>query len=111
MAAVRAYAAGKELRPEAWRTAIRFTLEEFAARHPGRSVEIRIPWVGAVQAIAGPRHTRGTPPNVVETDGETWLALAVGKPADARNITYSGVRADLSQYLPLFGAAQLRIPR
>lgn len=87
-------------------TAVRFTLEELATAHPGRSVEVRVPPFGAAQAIAGPRHTRGTPPNVVETDAHTWLELAVGElswaeaSADAR-VRDSGIRADLSAALPL----------
>lgn len=104
--ALRAFARGDEQTTADMRLAVRFALEEFADRHPGRSVEIRIPWVGAVQAIAGPIHTRGTPPNVVEMDGRTWLALAVGNEPEGQ-ITFSGTRADLSEYLPLFGPAEL----
>src|SRR4051812_25630746 len=65
--------------------AVRFTLEELEARAPGRSVEVRVPPFGAVQCIEGLQHRRGTPPNVIETDAATWLALAVGRlsPADA----------------------------
>ncbi len=73
---------------------------------PGRSVEIRVPPFVAVQAIAGPRHTRGTPPNVVETDARTWLHLATGRRAFADavaggDVRASGNRADLTPYLPL----------
>lgn len=77
-----------------------------AAKHPGRSVEVRVPPVIAVQCIAGPRHTRGTPPNVVETDPVTFLRLATGR-ADwsealaAGHVRASGNRADLSEQLPL----------
>lgn len=104
MALIQKYAAGETLTAAEQRTAVRFALEEFAYRHPGHSVEIRIPWVGAVQAIAGINHRRGTPPNVVEMNGATWLALVTaGQPAPADTaITYSGTRADLSAYLPLF---------
>ena len=102
MALVDKWKAGGELGTSAKRTAVRFALEEFASRHPGHAVEIRIPWIGAVQAIEGPKHRRGTPPNVVEMDGDTWLALCTGQPADHTKISYSGVRADLSPYLPLF---------
>ena len=75
-------------------------------RAPGRSVEVRVPPYAAVQVIPGVRHTRGTPPAVVETDAETWVALASGRlswaAADAAgSITASGERADLSAYLPL----------
>jgi hypothetical protein len=88
------------------RTAVRFTLEELADVAPGRAVEVRVPPDGAVQAVPGPRHTRGTPPNVVETDPQTWLALATGALtwAEARatgRVSASGDRADLSALLPL----------
>ena len=91
------------------RTAVRFTLEELAEVAPGNSVEVRVPPDGAVQAVAGPRHTRGTPPNVVETDPATWLALACGALtwADAVAdgvVSASGERADLSGQLPLQAA-------
>jgi hypothetical protein len=87
-------------------TAVRFLLEELASAHEGHTVEVRVPPYGAVQAIPGPRHTRGTPPNVVEMDATTWLALATGSLswADARasdRISASGSRADLSEVLPL----------
>jgi len=77
-----------------------------ADKYPGRSVEIRIPPFAAVQAIEGPRHTRGTPPNVVETDPMTWISLALGQQqwqdAEASGrILASGVRADISDLLPL----------
>lgn len=89
------------------RTAVRFTLEELAVGSPGNSVEVRVPPAAAVQAIAGPRHTRGTPPNVVETDMETWLRLATGRlgwqeALAGGRVNASGVRADLSGVLPLF---------
>jgi hypothetical protein len=89
-------------------TAVRYTLEELAARHPGRSVEVRVPPHGAVQCIEGPPHKRGTPPNVVETDAPTWLALVTGTQqwTDAEvagRIRASGLRANLSAYLPMSG--------
>jgi Bacterial SCP ortholog len=59
-------------------TAVRLTARTLAAEAPGASVEVRVPPFVAVQCIAGPRHTRGTPPNVVETDPRTWLLLATG---------------------------------
>lgn len=86
--------------------AVRHLLRLLAERAPGRSVEVRVPPYGAVQAVEGPRHTRGTPPNTVETDPVTWLALAAGRldwataVADGR-ARASGLRADLSAYLPL----------
>lgn len=90
------------------RTAVRYTLEELAARAPGGAVEIRVPPDGAVQAVPGPGHTRGTPPNVVETDPRTWLELVTGRAAWADTVadgrvTASGLRADLSPVLPLDG--------
>lgn len=75
-------------------------------RAPGNSVEVRVPPYAAVQVIPGVRHTRGTPPAVVETDAETWLALATGElawsdaVADGR-VRASGERTDLTAYLPL----------
>ncbi len=77
-----------------------------AAQQPGRSVELRVPPFAAVQAITGPRHTRGTPPNVIETDPLTWLRLATGRVAwvdavAANALRASGTRADLSAYLPV----------
>lgn len=87
-------------------TAVRYSLEELAARAPGNSVEVRVPPFGVTQCIPGPRHTRGTPPNVVECDAATWLALVTGRTswADAvehGQVAASGLRADLSAELPL----------
>lgn len=87
-------------------TAVRYLLEELAERAPGNTVEVRVPPLGATQCIEGPRHTRGTPPNVVEMTAAVWFALATGKitwqqaTANAQ-ISASGVRADLSDVLPL----------
>ena len=88
-------------------TAVRFLLEELAARAPGNSVEVRVPPLGATQCIEGPRHTRGTPPNVVEMTAETWFALATGslnwdEASVEGKISASGTRADISEVLPLF---------
>jgi uncharacterized protein (TIGR03083 family) len=86
--------------------AVRTLAEILAGAQPGRSVEVRVAPFVAVQAVAGPRHTRGTPPNVVETDPLTWVRLATGRitfadgVADGR-VAASGNRADLSAYLPL----------
>jgi hypothetical protein len=87
-------------------TAVRYTLEELADRSPGRSVEVRVPPYGAVQCIEGPRHTRGTPPNVIETDAATWLSLASGgmtweEGVASGSIHASGQRASLEGLVPL----------
>jgi hypothetical protein len=87
-------------------TAVRYLLQLLAEKAPGNSVEVRVPPFGAVQVIEGPRHTRGTPPNVVETDPATWIALATGveqwtDAAAAGRISASGTRADISALLPL----------
>ncbi len=87
-------------------TAVRYLLQVLADAAPGNSVEVRVPPFGAVQCVEGPGHSRGTPPNVLETDALTWLAIATGVTAwgDARahgRISASGSRADLSAYLPL----------
>jgi hypothetical protein len=86
--------------------AVKTTARWLGQHVPGRSVELRVPPHVAVQCIEGPRHTRGTPPNVVETDAATWLRLATGEltwdaaVAEGR-VTASGNRADLSGLLPL----------
>jgi hypothetical protein len=86
--------------------AVKTSARWLAQQVPGRSVELRVPPHVAVQCVPGPRHTRGTPPNVVETDAATWLRLALGRldwaaaVADGL-VTASGNRADLSAHLPL----------
>ena len=86
--------------------AVKTTARWLAQQVPGRSVEVRIPPHVAVQCVEGPRHTRGTPPNVIETDAATWLRLVTGEltwagaVADGK-VTASGNRADLSALLPL----------
>ena len=59
--------------------AVRYSLEELAKKAPGNSVEVRVPPLGVVQCVEGPRHTRGTPPNTVEMNPDTWFALATGE--------------------------------
>ncbi len=85
---------------------VKATLALLVAKNPGRAIEVRIPPYSAVQCGDGPTHTRGTPPNVIEMDADTWLALANGKINWAAamatgKINASGARADLSEYLPL----------
>jgi len=91
---------------DATATAVRYLLQVLAKNAEGNSVEIRVPPHGAVQAIDGPNHTRGTPPNVVEMDADTWIALATGTrqwadALEAGDISASGSRADLSEHLPV----------
>ena len=88
------------------RAAVRWLLAALASATPGRSVEVRVPPYGAVQCVPGPRHTRGTPPNVVEMDPITWVEVATGRSAwadavAAGRIRASGTRADLSEFLPV----------
>jgi hypothetical protein len=87
-------------------TAVRYLLEELGTRAEGNTVEVRVPPFGAVQCIEGPRHTRGTPPNVVEMSPEIWFALATGELSwDAAvadgSIHASGIRAEIKDQLPL----------
>lgn len=92
--------------PSALKLVVRALLDRLVASAPGRSVEVRIPPYAAAQCVAGPRHTRGTPPNTVEADPLTWVAVATGRVdwhdavAQGR-IRASGERADLTPYLPL----------
>lgn len=86
--------------------AVRYLLEELAEVAPGNSVEVRVPPLGATQCIEGPRHTRGTPPNVVEMSPRVWFDLALGnmswEDASAEHlVSSSGVRASLDEVLPL----------
>ncbi len=86
--------------------AVRFILQEFARIAPGKSVEVRVPPHGAVQIVEGLGHTRGTPPNVIELDAATLVALAVGAETwdaavDRGAVRASGTRATLAEFLPL----------
>ncbi|MGN6128157.1 MAG: sterol carrier family protein [Humibacter sp.] len=88
-------------------TAVRYLLQALADKVPGNTVEVRVPPFGAVQCVEGPRHTRGTPPNVIEMDAATWLSLATGSAtwADAvasGAVHASGTRATLEPYLPVY---------
>jgi hypothetical protein len=103
---LRALDDGSDPAPDELGTAARYLLYLLAAQYPGRILEVRIPPVAAVQCMPGPVHTRGTPPNVVETDPLTWLRLATGRLGWADAVTSaavhaSGPRADLAPYLPL----------
>jgi Bacterial SCP ortholog len=98
---------------EQTRLLVKHFLAVLGAQAPGRSVEVRVPPYAAVQAIPGVRHTRGTPPAVVETDASTWVGLATGSLSwdEAERsglLRASGERADLSPYLPLTNPEDLR---
>ena len=85
--------------------AVRWCLQEFARIAPGRSVEVRVPPFGAVQIVEGPGHTRGTPPNVIELDAVTLVALVVGRESWEVAVTRgavhaSGTRATLAELVP-----------
>lgn len=88
-------------------SAVRLTARTLATLAPGASVEVRVPPFVAVQCISGPRHTRGTPPNVVETDPRTWLRLVTGlldvdEAADHGALRLSGSRAgEVAAWLPI----------
>lgn len=104
-AAVRGVLAADADRPTL-ATATRYLLQVLADTSPGRSVEVRVPPFGAVQAVEGPRHTRGTPPNVVEIDAETFVAMATGgiswaEAAAAGRVHASGARSDVASLFPL----------
>jgi hypothetical protein len=91
---------------EQTRLLVKHFLAVLSERAPGASVEVRVPPYAAVQAVPGVRHTRGTPPAVVELDAETWIALSTGEltwaaAEGAGRVRASGERADLSALLPL----------
>jgi len=86
----------------------RLLADALAVKAPGASTEVRVPPYAVVQCVEGPRHTRGTPPNVVETDPLTWIRLATGRTEwktalDEAKVSASGERADLGALLPLMG--------
>ncbi|MFI9566979.1 maleylpyruvate isomerase family mycothiol-dependent enzyme [Streptomyces rishiriensis] len=91
---------------QALAAATRLLADALAVRAPGGATEVRIPPFAVVQCVQGPRHTRGTPPNVVETDPLTWIRLATGRvtwreAVEAAKVGASGERADLAALLPL----------
>lgn len=96
--------------------AVRLTARTLATAAPGGSVEVRIPPFIAVQCVAGPRHTRGTPPNVVETDPRTWLLVATGLLGFSEAVANGGLRlsgsraADVGQWFPLLDRNSLETP-
>ena len=85
---------------------VKTTLNALTVKAPDRAIEVRVPPYAAVQCGEGPTHTRGTPPNTIEMDAQTWLALASGElswdqAVDSGAVLASGLRADLAQFLPL----------
>ncbi|TFD71104.1 MULTISPECIES: sterol carrier family protein [unclassified Cryobacterium] len=105
-AALAAVAAGTSASRDIRAQAVRYTLQLLAEQAEGNTLEVRVPPFGAVQCVAGPRHTRGTPPNVIETDAVTWLALATGALPWADGLASgaihaSGSRATLIGHVPV----------
>jgi hypothetical protein len=103
--AVRA-ALGGDVPRDTLATAVRYLLQLLAEKAPGHTVEVRVPPFGAVQVVEGPRHTRGTPPNVIETDAATWVSLAAGRlswpqAVAAAKVSASGTRATLDGLIPV----------
>ena len=97
---------GTDATPADLRAATKHLLALLDRRAPGNSVEVRVPPYAAVQVIPGARHTRGTPPAVVEMDPATWIALATGRTTwgetvAAGRVHASGERSNLTPYLPL----------
>jgi hypothetical protein len=105
-AAVRAALNETDASRDTLATAVRYLLQLLGEKAPGHTVEVRVPPFGAVQVVEGPRHTRGTPPNVIETDAATWVALAAGRlswpeAVDAARVSASGTRATLEGLIPV----------
>jgi hypothetical protein len=110
IAAVRAVLADSSKRVNSdldFKTAVRYLLEELSFLRPGRSVEVRVPPLGAVQCVEGLTHRRGTPPNTVEMNSNDWFALAVGEIsleelASSGRVLLSGTRANIAEVFPIW---------
>ena len=110
IAAVRAVLAASSKRVNSdddFKAAVRYLLEELSFLRPGRSVEVRVPPLGAVQCVEGLTHRRGTPPNTVEMNSTDWFALAVGEIsldelAGTGRVLLSGTRSDISDVFPIW---------
>jgi hypothetical protein len=92
--------------PLALRLTTKVLLAALVTKAPGHTVEVRVPPIAAVQCVEGPRHTRGTPSNVVEANPLTWVRLAAGRLGWAEavgdgRVSASGERSDISDLLPL----------
>jgi len=90
-----------------FKTAVRYLLEELSFLRPGKSVEVRVPPLGAVQCVEGLTHRRGTPPNTVEMNSTDWFALAVGEVtldelSGKGRALLSGTRSDISEVFPIW---------
>lgn len=97
----------RQLSDADFKTAVRYLLEELSFLRPGRSVEVRVPPLGAIQCIEGLTHRRGTPPNSIELGAIDWFALAVGDTSwdelvSAGRIIASGTRSNISDALPIW---------
>lgn len=104
---LRAWALSHALGSDDLALAVRFSLQLLRQKAPGNSVEVRVPPFGAAQVIDGPRHTRGTPPAVIEIEPTVWLDLVVGQldfdqAVAAARLAASGARANLQGFLPLW---------
>jgi hypothetical protein len=90
---------------------VKEVLAKISKLAPGHAVELRIPPYSAIQCVEGPKHTRGTPPNVVEMSAEVLFEIAGGKInwqdaiSDGR-ISASGERSDISALFQQLGAAE-----
>ncbi|MFD2348357.1 sterol carrier family protein [Nonomuraea ferruginea] len=105
-AVLAAYDRGLQPERSAARLVVRHLLDRLVTAAPGRTVEVRVPRTLPSRRSPAPRHTRGTPPNVVETDPRTWIELATGRltwaeAVAAGTVSASGARADLSAHLPV----------
>lgn len=87
-------------------TAVRLSLDWFAAQHPGKAVELRVPPYRVVQLLGGTTHRRGTPPATIEMLPQKWLELFLGTTTWHEAVAHgavaaSGERSNLSELLPI----------
>ena len=84
--------------------AVRLSVTYLSHLAPGHAVEVRVPPSPPPNVLPALDNTRGTPPNVVETDPATWLRLVTGLDTITDNpaVTSSGTRAgEVADWLPL----------
>ena len=90
---------------------VKEVLAKISKLAPGHAVELRIPPYSAIQCVEGPKHTRGTPPNVVEMSADVLFEIAGGKInwqeaiSDGR-ISASGERSDISALFQQLATAE-----